>query len=97
MVNRIQRWGVSLLVVLPGFLGLQGCSSRSVILVHPPSGASMRCSATGSGLMAGVAEGFVADCVKNYESKGYVLIDKLSPQERSDLEKRGLMPKEEPQ
>lgn len=47
--------------------------------------------------MAGSAEGFVEGCIKGYEGQGYVPVEKLTPDQRADLERRGLLPKgEEP-
>ena len=84
--------GLSLLLML----ALTGCSSQSVMLVHPQSGATVRCSATGTGVMAGAAGGVVEECSKNYERQGYVAVEKLTPQQRTDLERRGVLPKPEP-
>ncbi|MBI2989292.1 MAG: hypothetical protein HYY45_21220 [Deltaproteobacteria bacterium] len=75
---------------------ISGCASRSVLLVHPQSGSTMKCGAAGVGIMAGAAEGFVEECLKRYESQGYVAMENLTPQQRADLEKRGLLPKPEP-
>ena len=82
--------------LLFGIAALAGCASRSVMLVHPQSGATMKCGAAGVGIMAGAAEGFVEECLKRYESQGYVAMENLTPQQRADLEKRGLLPKPEP-
>ncbi len=77
-------------------LTLTGCSSQSVMLVHPQSGATVKCGATGSGVMAGAAGGIVEECSKNYERQGYVAVEKLTPEQRADLERRGVLPKPEP-
>ena len=71
---------------------LLGCASRSITLVQPQSGATVKCGAAGMGIMAGSAEGFVEDCIRSYEGKGYVAVDKLTPEQRSDLEQRGILP-----
>ena len=84
--------GLSLLWML----ALTGCSSQSVMLVHPQSGATVRCSATGTGVMAGAAGGIVEECLKKYERQGYVAVEKLTPEQRTDLERRGVLtPREE--
>jgi hypothetical protein len=85
-------------IALTLFLGiatLAGCASRSVMLIHPQSGATMKCGAAGVGIMAGVAEDFVEECLKRYEGQGYVAMENLTPAQRADLEKRGLLPKPE--
>jgi len=96
MVNYIRGRRQSLIVFLFCVLSLQACASQSVLLVHPQSGATVRCNASGSGLMSGFAEGFVEECVSRYEKEGYISTDKLTPEQRVDLEKRGVLPKREP-
>jgi len=76
--------------------GISGCASRSALLVHPQSGATVRCGAAGAGIMAGSAKDIVEECLKKYESQGYVDMEQLTPQQRADLERRGLLPKPEP-
>ncbi len=78
--------------LLFGIAALSGCASRSVMLVHPQSGATARCAAAGVGIMAGSAEGFVEECLRQYESQGYLVEEKLTPEQRADLERRGLLP-----
>jgi hypothetical protein len=75
------------------FLILFGCTSQSVMLVHPQSGATIKCGAAGAGIMAGAAAAMVEECSKKYESQGYVDVEKLTPQQRGDLERRGVLPK----
>lgn len=83
-----------ILLLLALVLGLQACASKSVALIHPQSGATAKCGAAGVGIMA---EGFVEGCIKGYEGQGYVPVEKLTPDQRADLERRGLLPKgEEP-
>lgn len=74
-------------------VGLQGCSSRGVTLVHPQSGSTMRCGAAGIGTMGGVMNRFVERCIRSYERQGYVPVEKLTPDQRADLERRGILPK----
>lgn len=82
-------------VLLSFGLGLTACASRSVFLVHPQSGSTVRCGAEGSGSMAGMVETFVDECLKKYEGQGYVVVERLTPEQRADLERRGLLPKAE--
>ncbi len=72
-------------------LGLAACSSASVMLVQPQTGATIKCGAAGAGLMAGAASGMVDECRKKYESQGYVTVEGLTPTQRSDLERRGVL------
>lgn len=74
-----------------------GCvSEQSLTLVQPQTGATARCGASGTGSMSGAAAGLVGECRKKYEGQGYVDVEKLTPEQRADLERRGLMPKPEP-
>lgn len=84
-----------LVFVLSGLIGLQACASQGVMLVHPPSGSTVRCGAAGVGFMAGSVAGYVSDCLNRYEKLGYVQVDKLTPEQRADLEQRGILPKTE--
>ena len=85
------------LYLLPlSILSLQGCASQSVMLVHRQSGATARCAAEGSGVMAGGVGSLVDECLKKYETQGYVQLERLTPEERADLERRGVLPKPEP-
>jgi hypothetical protein len=74
-------------------LGMAACASDSVLLVQPRTGATIKCSAAGAGLMAGMAAGMVDECVQKYEGDGYVPEGRLTPEERADLERRGVLPK----
>jgi hypothetical protein len=76
-------------------VGLAGCVSRSVQLVHPQSGATARCSAAGTGILAGAVDAVVDPCVKEYRGRGYVPETELTPEQRADLERRGLLTKPE--
>lgn len=83
-------------LILICLIGLAGCASRSVMLVHPQSGATVRCGAAGAGIMAAAAEGIVEECLRSYGGQGYVPVEKLTPEQRADLERRGVLPKPEP-
>jgi hypothetical protein len=43
--------------------------------------------------MAAAAEGIVEECLRGYGGKGYVPVEKLTPEQRADLERRGVLPK----
>ena len=72
---------------------LAGCASQTVKFIHPQSGATAECSASGIGIGASFSEGFVSGCGRAYEERGYVRLDQLTPEQRAALEQRGLMPK----
>jgi hypothetical protein len=46
--------------------------------------------------MAGGAVSIVEECLRKYESQGYVDMEQLTPEQRADLERRGVLPKPEP-
>jgi hypothetical protein len=68
------------------------CSSQDVTLVHPQNGATVQCSGSGFGLGASWVKGYIADCVRHNERRGYVPLDELTPPQRAALAKRGLLP-----
>lgn len=76
--------------------GISGCASRSALLVHPQSGATARCGAAGAGIMAGGVDSLVEECLKKYERQGYLSVEELTPEQRADLERRGVLPKAAP-
>ena len=74
-------------------LALGGCSSQSTKLIHPHSGATAECSASGFAIGVSIADGIVGGCSRAYEERGYVPLERLQPDERASLERRGLLPK----
>ena len=74
-------------------LASAACSSQTVKLVQPQTGATAECSASGFGIASAWVEETLAGCARPYESRGYVRLDKLTPEQRADLERRGLLPK----
>jgi hypothetical protein len=75
-------------------LALAACSSRSVELINPKSGATAKCSAMGAGIGAAWVQSYIGKCIREYESTGYVKMEELTPEQRADLEKRGLLLRE---
>ena len=69
------------------------CSSQTVKLVQPQSGATAECSAAGFGFGGAWVEESLGGCVRPYENRGYVRLDRLTPEQRADLERRGLLAK----
>ena len=85
--------GLYLFLSFSSLVILQSCASQSTMLVHPQSGATMKCGAASVGFMAGGAGGFVEECLRSYERQGYVPVERLTPEQRADLERRGVLPK----
>jgi hypothetical protein len=90
--SRIVR-AVSLGSSMAILLTLAACSSQSIKLIHPQSGATAECSANGFAIGASIADGIVGGCSRAYEERGYVPLDQLQPDDRASLERRGLLPK----
>ena len=74
-------------------LASAACSSQAVKLVQPQSGATAECSASGFGFSAAWVEETLGGCARPYESRGFVRLDRLTPEQRADLERRGLLAK----
>lgn len=73
------------------FGALSACSSHGTNMIHPQSGATAECSAGGLGFGASFSAAFVENCSRTYEERGYVSMEKLTPEQRSSLERRGLI------
>ena len=67
------------------------CSSESIMLANPRTGATVQCGGSGWGIFAPAASGMVDECVRRYPD--YVPVERLTPGERADLERRGVLPR----
>jgi hypothetical protein len=93
MRNPVFDFSLSRLLALSFLLALPACSTHTVKLVHPRTGAVAECSS--SGIAAGDlwAQGYLDDCIRRMESRGYAQVEKLTPEQRQGLESQGLLPK----
>jgi hypothetical protein len=82
---------ITLAVVL---LANAGCTSQTVTMVQPQTGATAECSGSSYGFGQLFTESFVDSCTRIYENRGYVAVQRLTPEERAGLEQRGLLPKD---
>jgi hypothetical protein len=82
-------------LVAAGLLALAGCTSQTVKMIQPETGATARCSGSSFGFGQLFSGSFVDSCARAYENRGYVALQRLSPEERARLERRGLLPKDE--
>lgn len=73
-------------------LMLSNCASHSVKMIHPQSGATAECGGSGYGIGTSFSEGFVSGCMRAYENRGFIRVENLTPEQRADLERRGLLP-----
>lgn len=89
--NHAQAGSFGSIIVI--VLSLAGCSSQTIKLIHPQSGATAECSASGFAIGASISDGIVGGCSRAYEERGYVALEHLRPDQRMSLEQRGLLPK----
>jgi hypothetical protein len=80
-------FAVSLLVV-------SACTSQNVKMIQPQTGATAECNGSSFGIGPLFSESFVDSCARVYENRGYVPVPRLTPEERANLERRGLLPKD---
>jgi hypothetical protein len=90
---RLLRPRLSSMALALLFLASAACSSQTVKLIQPQSGATAECNASGFGFSAAWVEETLGGCARPYESRGYVRLDRLTPEQRADLEWRGLLVK----
>jgi hypothetical protein len=77
-----------------GLLALSACTSQTVKMIQPQTGATAECSGSSYGIGPLFSESFVDSCARLYENRGYVALQRLTPEERTSLERRGLLPKD---
>lgn len=74
-------------------LSAASCTSQTVTMIQPQSGATAECSGSSYGFGQLFTESFVDSCARAYEQRGFVPLERLTPEDRARLEKRGLLPK----
>ena len=74
-------------------LAFAGCTSQTVKMVQPQTGATAECSGSSYGFGPLFSESVVDSCTRIYETRGYVALQRLTPEDRASLEQRGLLPK----
>jgi hypothetical protein len=74
-------------------LAFAGCTSQTVKMVQPQTGATAECSGSSYGFGPLFSESVVDSCTRVYETRGYVALQRLTPEDRASLEQRGLLPK----
>ena len=75
-------------------LAISACTSQTVKMIQPQTGATAECSGSSYGFGPLFSESFVDSCARVYENRGYVALQRLTSEERANLERRGLLPKE---
>lgn len=77
-----------------GLLALSACTSQTVKMIQPQTGATAECSGSSYGIGPLFSESVVDSCARLHENRGYVVLQRLTPEQRASLEKRGLLPKD---
>ena len=73
---------------------LTSCTSQTVTMIQPQSGATAECSGSSYGFGPLFSESVVDSCARVYESRSYVPVQRLTAEERARLQERGLLPKD---
>jgi len=76
-------------------LAIAGCTSQTVKMIQPQSGATAECRGSSYGFGQLFTESFVDSCTRAYENRGYVALQRLTPEDRARLEQRGLLSKDQ--
>jgi hypothetical protein len=79
-------------LALPFVVALPACTSHTVKLVHPRTGAVADCGGSGFGAGDLWVQDYLDDCLRRMESRGYARVDKLTPEQRQGLEAQRLLP-----
>jgi hypothetical protein len=83
--------GITLVVSL---LVVSACMSQTVKMIQPQTGTTAECSSSSMGIGPLFSESFVDSCARVYKDRGYVPVERLTPDQRADLQRRGLLPKD---
>ena len=73
---------------------ISACTSQTVRMIQPQTGATAECSGSSYGFGPLFSESFIDSCARVYENRGYVPLKRLTPEDRTRLEQRGLLPKD---
>ena len=82
------------IIIATLLLAISACTSQTVKMVQPETGATAECSGSSYGFGPLFSESIVDSCARVYENRGYVAMQRLTPEERASLERRGLLPKD---
>lgn len=94
MKTKRSRHFIERMVFAVTVLAMSACTSQTVKMIHPETGATAECSGSSVGIGPVFGESFVDSCAHIYENRGYVALRRLTPEERAGLERHGLLPKD---
>jgi hypothetical protein len=89
MLHVIRRFPFRRAMFLTFLWLVAACTSNNVNLIHPESGATIECRGSGFGLATAWVQEHIDDCIRRGTSRGYLPSDKLPPEQRLHLERRG--------
>ena len=75
-------------------LATSACTGQTVKMIQPETGATAECSGSSYGFGPLFSESVVDSCSRVYQDRGYVALERLTPEQSANLEKRGLLPKD---
>ena len=82
-------------IVFASFVpAIAACSSQTLKMIQPQTGATAECSGSSYGFGPLFTESVVDSCARAYANRGYVALQRLTPEDRARLEQRGLLPKD---
>jgi hypothetical protein len=84
---------IAMSIGLMGLSLLAGCTSQTVTMIQPHTGATAECSGSSYGFGPLFSEKISDRCARVYEDRGFVPLERLTPEDRASLEQRGLLPK----
>lgn len=93
MTSRDTKALLSSLIFMWALPLIAGCMSQTVKMIQPQSGATAECSGSSVGFGQLFTESFADSCARVYEDRGFIPMERLTPEQRASLEQRGLMPK----
>jgi hypothetical protein len=94
MKTRKSRFYAQRIIFTGLSLALSACTSQTVKMIQPQTGATAECSGSSFGFGPLFTESFADSCTRVYENRGYVALQRLTPEELASLERRGLLPKD---
>jgi len=94
-MKKFSAWFYTRWIVFTGLsLAITACTSQTVKMIQPQTGATAECSGSSFGFGPLFSESFVDSCARVYENRGYVPLERLTPEQRATLERRGLLNKD---
>jgi len=73
--GRARFYAMSFVALL---LALPACTSQTVKMIQPQTGATAECSGSSVGIGPLFSESFVDGCSRAYENRGYVAVQRLT-------------------